>query len=217
VKITNGSTIEEYLLQGVTAVSKELLSRSKNIYIPYKDEKAKSGYSSQARKEDSINQWFCSLFNMREKNSPLHFWDQSQIGSSATGKSYGEVDGVIEDNNQGRRLALFEAFRLLNWNTTVINDHMDKLAGYDREGFDTIFVVVYAFDKDFITLLSKYKNHISNRNHKDFIKAGGYSLDTVNGEDSDTFWMGKEQRMRGNLTVSIYHIVINFNCEQENI
>ncbi len=217
VKITNGNTIEEYLLQAVTAVSKELLSRSKNIYIPYKDEKAVSGYSSQATNEDPINQWFCSLFNMREKNSPLHFWDQSQIGSSATGKSYGEVDGVILNSHQNTRIALFEAFRLLQWGTTPINGHMDKLSGYDREGFDTIFVVVYTFDKDFITLLSKYRKHISNRNHKGFIKANDYSLDTVNGEDSATFWIGKEQRMRGNCTVSIYHIVINFNCEEENI
>lgn len=217
VKITNDNTVEEYLLQAVTAVSKELLSRSKNIYIPYKDEKAESGYSSQATKEDPINQWFCSLFNMREKNSPLHFWDQSQIGSSATGKSYGEVDGVILNSHQNTRIALFEAFRLLPWGTTPINDHMDKLSGYDREGFDTIFVVVYTFDKDFITLLSKYRNHIINRNHKGFTKVNDYSLETVNGEDSATFWMGKEQRMRGNFTVSIYHIVINFNCEEENI
>lgn len=37
--------------------------------------------------------------------------DQSQIGSSSSGKSYGEVDGVIVDNNQSRRIALFEAFK----------------------------------------------------------------------------------------------------------
>lgn len=216
VKITNNSSVEEYLVETVSSVSKELLSRSKNIYIPVKGEEPSSGYFSKPANEDRINQWFCSLFNMREKSSPLYISDQSQIGSSSSGKSYGEVDGVIVDNNQSRRIALFEAFRLLNWNTTVINDHMDKLVGYDREVFDTIFVVIYAFDKNFITLLSKYKSHISNRNHKDFIKADGYSLDTINGEDSDTFWMGKEQRMRGNVAVSIYHIVINFNCEKSD-
>ncbi|EGR1702064.1 hypothetical protein ACSA3Z_001185 [Vibrio cholerae] len=214
VKITNNSSVEEYLVETVSSVSKELLSRSKNIYIPVKDEESPSGYSSKPANEDRINQWFCSLFNMREKSSPLHILDQSQIGSSSSGKSYGEVDGVIVDNNQSRRIALFEAFRLLKWDTTVINDHMDKLAGYDRECFDTIFVVVYAFDNDFVTLLDKYKNHIKQRQHIGFTKANGYALETVNGEDSDTFWMGKEERQRGNVTVSIYHVVISFYCEK---
>lgn len=214
VKITNNSTVEEYLVEIVSSVSKELLSRSKNIYIPVKDEESSSGYSSKPANEDRINQWFCSLFNMREKSSPLHISDQSQIGSSSSGKSYGEVDGVIVDNNQSRRIALFEAFRLLKWGTTDINDHMDKLAGYDQEGFNTIFVVVYAFDKDFVTLLDKYKNHIKQRQHKGFAKVKGYVLETVNGEDSDTFWMGKEELQRGNITVSIYHVVINFYCEK---
>ncbi len=95
VKITNNSSIEAYLVKVVTAVSKELLSRSKNIYIPVKDEKSSSEYSSKPAKEDCINQWFCSLFNMREKNSPVNFRDQSQIGSSDSGKGPGEVDGVI--------------------------------------------------------------------------------------------------------------------------
>ncbi|MFA0173517.1 hypothetical protein AB4424_26390, partial [Vibrio splendidus] len=113
VKITNDSSVEEYLVETVSSVSKELLSRSKNIYIPVKDEEFLSGYSSKPANEDRINQWFCSLFNMREKNSPLHISDQSQIGSSSSGKSYGEVDGVIVDNNKSRRIALFEAFRLI--------------------------------------------------------------------------------------------------------
>ncbi|WP_234425284.1 hypothetical protein [Vibrio coralliilyticus] len=202
VKITNNSSIEDYLVQSVTAVSKELLSRSKSLYIPVKVDK--SEYSSKPANEDRINQWFCSLFNMREKSSPLNFCDQSQIGSSASGKGPGEVDGVVVDSHQNSRLALFEAFRLLKWNTTPINEHMDKLAGYDREVFDTIFVVVYAFDNDFVTLLHNYKRHISKRLHNGFTKANDYSLETVNGEDSDTFWLGKEERQRGNVTVSIY-------------
>ncbi|MFV5517034.1 hypothetical protein [Acinetobacter gerneri] len=214
VKITSNSSVEEYLVETVSSVSKELLSRSKNIYIPVKDVESSSGYSNKPANEDRINQWFCSLFNMREKSSPLYISDQSQIGSSSSGKSYGEVDGVIVDNNQSRRIALFEAFRLLQWGTTEISDHMDKLIGYDQEGFNTIFVVVYAFDKDFITLLDKYKNHIQQRQHKGFTKAKGYVLETVNGEDSDTFWMGKEELQRGNVTVSIYHVVINFYCEK---
>ena len=217
VKIINNSSIEEYLVQSVTAVSKELLSRSKSLYIPVKGEKPKSEYSSKPANEDRINQWFCSLFNMREKNSPLNFLDQSQIGSSASGKGSGEVDGVIVDSHQNTRIALFEAFRLLKWGTTPINEHMDKLAGYDREVFDTVFVVVYAFDNDFITLRRNYKNHISKRSHKGFTKANYYSLETVNGEDSDTFWLGKEERQRGNVTVSIYHVVINFYCGEGNI
>lgn len=214
VKITNNSSIEEYLVQAVTAVSKELLSRSKNLYIPVKVEKSKSEYSSKPANEDRINQWFCSLFNMREKSSPLNFCDQSQIGSSASGKGSGEVDGVIVDSNQNTRIALFEAFRLLKWGTTPINEHMDKLAGYDREVFDTVFVVVYAFGNDFVTLLRNYKSHISKRPHKGFTKASDYSLATVNGEDSDTFWLGKEERQRGNVTVSIYHVVISFYCKK---
>ena len=215
VEITNNSSIEEYLVQAVTAVSKELLSRSKSLYIPYKNEK--SVYSSKPANEDRINQWFCSLFNMREKNSPFNFWDQSQIGSSASGKGSGEVDGVIVDSHQNTRLVLFEAFRLINWGVTPINEHMDKLSGYDREVFDTVFIVVYAFDNKFSDLLSKYKNHIKKREYTGYTKTNNYSLETVNGEDSDTFWMGKEQRMRGKVTVSIYHIVINFNCDEENI
>jgi|GEM_PF-6726584 len=214
VKITNNSSVEEYLVETVSSVSKELLSRSKNIYIPVKDEDSLSGYSSKPANEDRINQWFCSLFNMREKSSPLYISDQSQIGSSSSGKSYGEVDGVILDNNKSRRIALFEAFRLLKWDTTNINDHMDKLAGYDQEGFNTIFIVVYAFDKDFVTLLGKYKKHIKQRLHKGFTKANAYALETVNDEDSDTFWMGKEELQRGKVTVSIYHVVISFYCEK---
>ncbi len=215
VKITSNSSVEEYLVQAITAVSKELLSRSKSLYIPFKDEK--SEYSSKPANEDRINQWFCSLFNMRERNSPLSLWDQSQIGSSASGKNVGEVDGVVVDNNKNKRIALFEAFRLLLWSTSPINEHMDKLSGYDREVFDTIFIVVYTFDNDFSKILIKYKNHISNRDHKGFTKTSGYSLETVNNESSDTFWLGKEKRQRGDATVSIYHVLINFYCNKENI
>lgn len=214
VKITNNSSVEEYLVETVSAISKELLSRSKNIYTPVNDEKSLSKYSSKPSKEDPINQWFCSLFNMREKSSPLYISDQNQIGISPSGKSSGEVDGVIVDTNKKKRIALFEAFRLLKWGTKDINDHMDKLAGYDREVFDIIFVVVYAFDKDFVTLLDKYKRHITKRHHKGFSKPQYYSLETINGEDSDTFWLGKEERKRGNVDVSIYHVVINFYCEK---
>ncbi|EFB1674999.1 TPA: hypothetical protein N8G14_003115 [Escherichia coli] len=213
VKIVSNSTVDEYLVKAVTAVSKELLSRNKNIYIPIKDDTSSTGYSSKPANEDRINQWFCSLFNMREKNSPFHIKDQTQIGSSPSGKSYGEIDGVIVDSSQNKRIALFEAFRLLVWGTTPIDEHMDKLAGYDQEVFDIIFVVVYVFDKDFSTILNKYKTHIKSREYRGFTKENGYSLETVNGEDSDTFWMGKEKRQRGNANVSIYHIVINFYCE----
>ncbi|MDW2148870.1 hypothetical protein R7Q48_19860 [Vibrio sp. 378] len=213
VKIVSGSTVEEYLVESVTAVSKELLSRNKNIYIPIRDNTSSTGYSNKPLNEDRINQWFCSLFNMRERNSPLHIMDQTQIGSSSSGRSYGELDGVIVDSRQNKRIALFEAFRLLVWSTTPIDEHMDKLAGYDQEVFDIIFVIVYVFDKDFSTILNKYKTHIKSREHRGFTKENGYSLETVNGEDSDTFWMGKEKRQRGNANVSIYHFVINFHCE----
>ncbi len=207
-RITSACSVENYLIQTVIAVSKELLSRSKNFYVSYVNDDG-----SKPAKEDTINQWFKSLFNMRERHSPFVFSDQNQIGSSVSGKGPGEVDGVIEDNNQNRRIALFEAFRLLGWSSTSINEHMDKLSGYDREGLNIMFVVVYVFDKNFNNLLNKYKEHISKREHVGYIKTNDYLFETVNGEDSDTFWIGKEQRMRGNVIVSIYHMVINFNCD----
>lgn len=85
--------------------------------------------------------------------------DQSLYGSSATGKSSGEVDIRFEDN-LGNTISICEAFILKSIDTSVIDNHLIKIFRYDSNGLNRNYIVVYAESNNFIALWSRYLEHI---------------------------------------------------------
>ena len=86
--------------------------------------------------------------------------DESGYGISEKGKTIGETDIKIE-NHLGEVVSICEGFNLdHSWNTKKITTHVQKLAGYDANGLENNFVLVFYslcnFNNDFI----RYQNLI---------------------------------------------------------
>jgi hypothetical protein len=73
--------------------------------------------------------------------------DQSRWGSSASGKSAGEVDIKIETPDRETE-AIIEAFNLKCLDRTVIDSHLIKIFGYDTSGLAHNFIIVYSEVQD---------------------------------------------------------------------
>jgi len=85
--------------------------------------------------------------------------DQTQRGSSATGKSIGELDILIETPGSETE-SVIEAFNLDGFKRKVIDSHLKKLFGYDTGGLESNFIVVYSEVDNFLGLWKKYLKHI---------------------------------------------------------
>jgi internalin A len=105
--------------------------------------------------EDSRNGFIALLLSIHG----IYVKDQTRWGSSASGKSAGEVDIKIETPDRETE-AIIEAFNLKSPDTTVINSHLIKIFGYDTSGLAHNFIIVYTEVKDFLGLWKKYLNHI---------------------------------------------------------
>jgi len=162
-QIISDKSFKGFLYDNVTSVCRELLLRVANLRAHNNSEER-----YRITKEDIINDWFTSLFNHR-----LHTWgirceDQKRLGDSQNSMTSnpGELDGYITASGEG--VAVFEAFRLFSLDTTVITEHLNKLAGYNSVGVDPIFVVAYCQVSDFSSLCEKYRELISKQSYSEF-------------------------------------------------
>lgn len=86
--------------------------------------------------------------------------DESGYGVSETGKTIGEIDIKIM-NDFGEVISLCEAFNLKNsFDKTSIKKHLAKLSGYNANGLDTIFVIVFSELKEFNKSWKKYVQYL---------------------------------------------------------
>ncbi|MFM0223841.1 hypothetical protein [Paraburkholderia dipogonis] len=205
--VGGGRTLQEFLMDVVKDIGNELLVRKKNLLIHVRD----SGGNVKLRltKEDLVNDWFTSLFNKRMSEARIGFEDQKRAGESKSGIEVGEVDGYIVDS-QNRNVSIFEAFRLFSADTTVIFEHLDKIAKYDNEALSPVFIVAYCHVENFGALARNYKTLINDRDYVGYTSVGESDNRVTLLEETDQLWIGSETRLRGPRAVVFYHMLLNF-------
>ena len=89
--------------------------------------------------------------------------DQTRAGSSASGKSAGELDIEI-CNDFGIPFSILEALRLKSLDRTVITTHINKLLHkYDTSGHEKNIVIVFCEIDKFDDLVSGYNTFLSEK------------------------------------------------------
>lgn len=207
VQITgDGPSKELFLKKIITDVAGEVLLRKKNL----QSQQTTSGQLNKTINEDLINDWFTSLIDMRMAEARVGFRDQKRSGTSESGKSPGESDGLITDS-KNRRIAIFEAFRLSSLNKNVISDHLNKVSGYDLEALSPIFMVAYCDVKDFSTLTKGYHSLISEIDYTGY-KKSAQVVEIDEETITDNLWVCTETRLRGEREILFCHFLLNMYC-----
>ena len=202
--ISSHTEPHEFLKNIIQDISLELLIRKKNLNIHSTSSSQKSNY--RITNEDLINDWFTSLFDKRMSEARIGLRDQKRAGQSSSAKSPGEIDGYITDSDN-TRISLFEAFRLFSVDTTVIEEHLDKIAGYDNEALSPIFIMAYCDVSNFESLSDGYKTLINSKEYVSFSKPPIHEINVL--EDNDQLWIAKEKRFRKSKEIIFYHFLLN--------
>ncbi|BBL22683.1 hypothetical protein [Comamonas terrigena] len=201
--------VHEYLRDAMLAIANELTLRKRNLQEEGKDEKGKFSFKG-IKLENLVNDWFVSLFDQRMSHAKLSLRDQKRGGHSASGKGPGEIDGFITSSD-GSRVGIFEAFRLLSFDTTTIRGHLNKIAGYDGESLSPVVIVGYCDVTDFSKLVESYKSYVSTLSYKGYMPLEGALGELTVSHDFEHVWLGSETRRRGRKDIVFYHLLINLH------
>lgn len=130
--------------------------------------------------------------------------DQTRQGTSQEGKSSGEIDILILENNMP--YSLFEALNLDSLNKSYLNDHIDKIYKYDTLGYRYNFIVSYVKIKDFSAFWTKYINHIKEYKYP-------YTLDSVEENIGVKYCypnlkIASTTLIRNGIETTLYHICV---------
>jgi hypothetical protein len=135
--------------------------------------------------------------------------DQTRWGSSASGKSPGEIDIKIETPDREAE-AIIEAFNLKSLDRTVINSHLTKIFGYDASGLAYNFIIVYSEVQDFSGLWKKYLNHILEIDFQ-------YKL-VGKPEEQETGFaeikLARAKHLRQGKETTLYHLFVNMKHQR---
>lgn len=130
--------------------------------------------------------------------------DQTRQGTSQEGKSAGEIDILILENN--KPYSLFEALNLDSLNRSYLDNHIDKIYKYDTLGYRYNFIVSYVRIKDFNTFWTKYINHIKEYKYP-------HPLDSVDENIDDRYCypnlkIAATSLIRNGMITTLYHICV---------
>jgi hypothetical protein len=202
--VSNNSqtSVESFLYNNVLSCLKEILKRGRNLekLINKKD-------------ENTINDWFTSLFNQKMSNFSISLSDQARIGSSESDKNVGETDGLIVDSYNSS-LSIFEALNLKCIDRTVINKHLNKITKYDRESVSPVFIVSYCYFTDFSSGIQDYCSHIKNEQYAGFDEISSQSHQLKELDIGSEYYCTVESRCRGGKQIAIYHMLIDLTLPQ---
>lgn len=202
------STIEGFLFEQLKLIMKEIQLRKRNL------NNNSNSASYRIVGEDYINDWVTSLFDHRLSYIGLSCRDQKRGGCSASpdSKHPGEIDFFLCGNNN-ERIAIMEAFRLFSNDTTIIENHLNKMAGYDQESLSPVFIIAYCDVSGFASLCDKYYEDTKNRDYIGFEKSTSQDdhIETV--YRSQALNCFKEIRYRGRKAIIIYHMMINLRFD----
>lgn len=187
------NNVEEYLRNHIDSVLKEVLIRANHLIQP----------DGRLVDEDIITDWIISL--LREKQKYLSWTVNSDRAShSSTGKKAGELDLIIR-NGRGNVICIGEALKY------KVEEHMNKLSGYNASGLNLILIFVYTKEKDFATYSTNYKNKISKMNYTGFDSMNlPVDIEKVD-SPSNTIHLYKEIRQKNKEDTTILHYLLDFN------
>ncbi len=150
--------------------------------------------------EDDRNGFIRDLLDSMEYSTK----DQTRWGTSNTGKSAGEIDIMVYENNTP--YAVIEAMNLSALSVEYINTHINKIFGYDTTGLQYNYVISYVTAKNFSSFWEKYKIHV--REHKYKYELIGFD-DSIDNEFhySDIKVALTKHNRSGNI-VNLYHICV---------
>ena len=150
--------------------------------------------------EDERNDFIADLL----ETNGYRIKDQTRCGSSATGKSSGEVDIFIQKD--GMPFTIIEALNLDSLNTTYLDAHFDKIYSYDTAGNAFNVCLSYVKAKNFGTFWDKYCDHAKKHEYPVML----ISSDTNADKDysySDIRFMTTTHNRSGKNTC-LYHICV---------
>lgn len=153
--------------------------------------------------EDSRNGFIALLLSIHG----FYVKDQTRRGRSATGKSLGELDILIDNPGNGIE-SIIEAFILKGFNRNIIDTHLKKLFGYDPNGLERNFVMVYSEAPDFLGLWRKYLAHLTEIDFK-------YKQIEAPQQEKTKFSdikLARTQHLREGELIEVYHMFINMHA-----
>ena len=168
--------------------------------IVYSCIKLQANFAYKNSIEDVRNDYIRDLLSAQK----YQVSDQTRQGTSQEGKSSGEIDILILENNMP--YSLLEALNLDSLNTGYLNDHIDKIYKYDTLGYRYNFIVSYVKIKDFSAFWSKYINHIKEYKYP-------YPLDSVEENLGDKYYypnlkIASTTLSRNGMKTTLYHICV---------
>lgn len=204
-----GTTVERFLYEKILSIVKEIQIRKSNLNLIRGNE---IKFSSRIIKEDLINDWLTSLFDLKLSHLGLSCRDQKRGGQSSSKENPGEIDFFLCDHKNGR-IAIMEAFRLFSNDTTVINNHLNKVAGYDQECLSPVFIIAYCDVADFPGLCANYHSDNQEREYNGYSKSLSKKDAFRVIEDSPTVTKYEETRFRGSKPIVFYHFMVNLRFQ----
>lgn len=133
--------------------------------------------------------------------------DQTRRGSSATGKSSGEIDIFVEKN--GFPFTIIEALNLESLNTNYLNLHLNKIYTYDTLGNNFNVCLSYVKVKDFGTFWTKYCMHVKEHNYPYMLISSDDKIDSDYPFSEIRFM--RTTHNRSGKTTYLYHICVKIH------
>ena len=196
-----GDTLEAFLANNLYGVAQELLTRKNNLYRPSDGDAPMS-----IDHENMINDWLTSLLGHRLDYLSWTVKDQARVGSSASKKGVGEIDGGIYVGTNC--ISIVEAFHLRSLGRNTFDDHLDKVAGYNSLGVSSIAIVVYSTG-DFRRLCSEYERWVNETIYAGFDSQGTLMLD----KEHPHLRGYRETRPVNGSAVHIYHYLLDLRLD----
>ena len=159
--------------------------------------------------EDPRNRYVSSNLAARLSGKGYTCADQQPGGTSATGKAPGERDFAVKDKN-GQEVLIYEGLNLTKFNSSYINQHIDKLINYyNPQGLRYGILVTYlkCEHSKFKGFIDKYKQHITEYAPESYNTVGDPKKIRLDGEFISCMKMEYEV---GELYFTIYHIIVRF-------
>jgi len=176
VGLSGASSLTDFLLLALFDGVKELLKRGSSL--------------GTIHIENKRNDLLQSMLRMRFALIGWHIPDQSRGGASLTSSQsasagVGERNFVVEDDSG--EIAIVEALRLDSVSTAEIDEHLQKLSGYDQAGLEQAYVIVYYEGQNFEAFVQRYAAHVSTvviagselKSHGPYLPEGAMSATNV--------------------------------------
>ena len=157
--------------------------------------------------ENKCNSFIRDLLEMRGYSCK----DQTLHGTSATGRSDGELDILIRDKDRDVDITIYEALKLKGFGKAeqqYLLNHLKKLIdNYNPKGFSHLFLVSYvSWSKDkFNDLAYEYGKYVMRDVDSKFVYRKSGFVDSYNNNYTRCLKVGYDC---GGIIINVYHIIV---------